>query len=290
MFVASRSRSRRVGSPLCAFPTLGLLIVATPGATLCMAQGFGHGIPTPPPSIPHFTPQPSIPRFTPPSTGYRPSFRPPLSSGPSQGAMRGSIQNGINQSLRNDITQQQMLRNQMDTLRGTRDQSNRDRLNQENQRRIQDQINSLRQSLDGMNRARDQEQSRREVQAQIDRAQSELRRLQESLVAGGSSPRAIDFEERAVRAPARRRRARRGPEEPKAGQVPPAKPVDPGALAEQHLRMARGIEQAGNLKGALAYYQQVIDKHPGTSQALLAEQKIAELKQQIKDRKFFGLE
>ena len=65
MFVASGSPSRRVGSPLRAIPTLGLLIVATPGATPCMAQGLGHGMPTPPRSIPHFTPQPSIPRFTP---------------------------------------------------------------------------------------------------------------------------------------------------------------------------------------------------------------------------------
>ncbi len=49
MFVASRSPSRRVGSPVCAIPTLVLSIVATPGATRCMAQGFGHGIPTSPP-------------------------------------------------------------------------------------------------------------------------------------------------------------------------------------------------------------------------------------------------
>ncbi len=49
MFVASRSPSRRVGSPRCAIPTLVLSIVATGGPAPCMAQGLGHGIPTPPP-------------------------------------------------------------------------------------------------------------------------------------------------------------------------------------------------------------------------------------------------
>ncbi|MGO9924220.1 MAG: hypothetical protein ACLQIB_57210 [Isosphaeraceae bacterium] len=53
--------------------------------------------------------------------------------------------------------------------------------------------------------------------------------------------------------------------------------------------MARGIEQAGNLQGALASFQQVIHKHPGTPQALLAGQKIAELRQRIDYRKFLGL-
>ncbi len=75
-----------------------------------------------------------------------------------------------------------------------------------------------------------------------------------------------------------------------AGQARAAGVVDAGALADRRLRMARGIEQAGNLQGALASFQQVIDKHPGTPQALLAGQKIAELKQRINYRRFLGLD
>jgi hypothetical protein len=182
-----------------------------------------------------------------------------------------------------------MLRNQTDTLRGTRDRLSQDRLNQESQRRIQNQLDSLRQSMERMNQTRDHEQSRA-VQTQIDRAQAQIRRLEESRLAANSNPPISDPEKRPLRAPARRRRVRRGLEEPKARQVPLAEVVDSGAMAEQRLRMARGIEQVGNFKGALAYFQQVIDKHPGTPQAVSAEQKVAELKQRINYRKSLGLE
>ncbi|MGO9924221.1 MAG: hypothetical protein ACLQIB_57215 [Isosphaeraceae bacterium] len=221
MFAASRSPSRTVGSPHCAIPTLALLMVAAPGATPCMAQGFGHGAPSPAasipdfnpqPSIPHFTAQPSFSRFTPPSTGYRPSFQVPHASGGGfQAAMPESIQSGINQSFRNTIAQQQMLRNQMDIQRGIRDQLNRNRMNQENERRIRDQITGLQRSLDEMNQARGREQNRRQVQAEIDRAQLELRRLQEARLAGGLNPGAGNFEVRAPQAPARARRTDGGP-------------------------------------------------------------------------------
>jgi hypothetical protein len=291
MYVASRTAGRRLGSPLCPIVSMALMILATLGANPCMAQGFGHGMPAPPPAMPHFTPAPSMPRYTHPPVAFRPSSRPLQSfGGPSQAPMRRSVQNGITQGLGNDITQQQLLRNQMDTLRQTRDRLNQDRLNRESQRRIQDQINSQWRSLGTMKQTRDHEQTRREEQAQIDRAQSQIGRLPESRLAGGVNPGASEFEEGGRPTPSRRRRARPRPEEPKVGQAPPAELVDSGAQADQRLRMARGIEQAGNFPGALAYYQQVVDKHPGTSQANLAEQNIAELKQRIKYRKFLGLE
>jgi len=204
--------------------------------------------------------------------------------------MPQSIQNGINQSFRNTSAQQQMLRNQMDTQRASRDQLNRDRLNQESERRIRDQITSLQRSLDAMNQARGREQTRRQVQDQLDRAQSQLRRLEEERAAGGLNPGAGDFDERGPQAPARRQRARRGRAAPMPGQVRPAGGVDAVALADRRLRMAQGIEQAGNLQGALASFQQVVDEQPGTPQAVLAGQKIAELKQRIKYRRLLGLE
>ena len=124
------NRGPSVGITTPEIAIMAQMILATLGANPCVAQGFGHGMPTPPPTMPHFSPAPPMHHFTAPPRGLRHPFRLPHSSGgPSQKPMRRSIQNGINQGLRNDITLRHMRRNKMDTNQRVRTNNHVERTN-----------------------------------------------------------------------------------------------------------------------------------------------------------------